>query len=127
MFSILYLNTLTFKNLFFFETHTFETDEKNAKTEIVRKTRFADNLPQKKKKNKTFSFLKSVRSRQSSQSNILCRNHSVQISSIRGGTDRLDSLDKAKYVIPRVEYGSRLIKKKGGDSNVSIMVRGFLY
>jgi len=101
--------------------NSVDEDKKNAKTEIVRKTRFADNLPQKKKKNRTFSFLKSVRSRQSSQSNILCRNHSVQISSIRGGTDRLDSLDKAKYVIPRVEYGSRLIKKKGGDSNVSIM------
>jgi len=51
---------------------------------------------------------------------ILTRNNSVQISSIRGGTDRLENVDRSKYLIPRIEYGGRLIDKKGGTSNVSI-------
>lgn len=53
-------------------------------------------------------------------SRILCRNNSVQISSIRGGMDRLENVDRSKYLIPRIEYGGRLIDKKGGNSNVSI-------
>merc|ERR1719322_1744337 len=103
------------------ETSTPDSFSSKIESRKYRKTRFKEDEIQYQSTINGRVNLPEIQPRTSHVSTrILTRNNSVQISSIRGGTDRLENVDRSKYLIPRIEYGGRLIDKKGGTSNVSI-------